>query len=234
VALWLTVDSYNCLFHKNEEYNTLKGVVFMKYGYVRVSTVTQNIERQMDEMYKLGLTDSEIFIDKQSGKDFNREKYQELRSILMKNDLLIIKSIDRLGRDYNMIIEEWHYMTKIIEADILVIDMPLLDTRNDATNLIGKFISDIVLQILSFVAETERENIKQRQAEGIRLAKERGVHMGRPRYVLPNNFDAVGKLYLNKEISSNDAAKSLNMTRSTFLKYVNLKEFNSLPCKKIL
>jgi len=112
--------------------------------------------------------------------------------------------------------------------------MPLLDTRNDATNLIGKFISDIVLQILSFVAETERENIKQRQAEGIRLAKERGVHMGRPRYVLPNNFDAVGKLYLNKEISSNDAAKSLNMTRSTFLKYVNLKEFNSLPCKKIL
>jgi DNA invertase Pin-like site-specific DNA recombinase len=143
----------------------------MKYGYVRVSTVTQNIDRQMDEMYKLGLSDNEIFIDKQSGKDFNREKYQELRNILKKNDLLIIKSIDRLGRDYNIIIEEWHYITKIIEADILVIDMPLLDTRNDATNLIGKFISDIVLQILSFVAETERENIKERQAEGIRLAK---------------------------------------------------------------
>ncbi|HQP13938.1 MAG TPA: recombinase family protein [Bacilli bacterium] len=195
----------------------------MKYGYVRVSTVTQNIERQMDEMYKLGLTDSEIFIDKQSGKDFNREKYQELRSILMKNDLLIIKSIDRLGRDYNMIIEEWHYMTKIIEADILVIDMPLLDTRNDATNLIGKFISDIVLQILSFVAETERENIKQRQAEGIRLAKERGVHMGRPRYVLPDNFVEVANAYINREITSNEAAKSLNMARSTFLKYVNLK-----------
>ena len=195
----------------------------MKYGYVRVSTVTQNIERQMDEMYKLGLTDSEIFIDKQSGKDFNREKYQELRSILMKNDLLIIKSIDRLGRDYNMIIEEWHYMTKIIEADILVIDMPLLDTRNDATNLIGKFISDIVLQILSFVAEPGRENIKQRQAEGIRLAKERGVHMGRPRYVLPDNFVEVANAYINREITSNEAAKSLNMARSTFLKYVNLK-----------
>ena len=192
----------------------------MKYGYVRVSTVTQNIDRQMDEMYKLGLSDNEIFIDKQSGKDFNREKYQELRNILKKNDLLIIKSIDRLGRDYNMIIEEWHYITKIIEADILVIDMPLLDTRNDATNLIGKFISDIVLQILSFVAETERENIKQRQAEGIRLAKERGVHMGRPRYVLPDNFNEVANRYLNKIISSNEAASTLNMARSTFLKYL--------------
>ncbi len=193
----------------------------MKYGYVRVSTVTQNIDRQMDEMYRLGLTDNEIFIDKQSGKDFNREKYQELRNILKKNDLLIIKSIDRLGRDYNMIIEEWHYITKIIEADILVIDMPLLDTRNDATNLIGKFISDIVLQILSFVAETERENIKQRQAEGIRLAKERGVHMGRPRYVLPDNFVEVANAYLNREITSNEAAKMVNMARSTFLKYAN-------------
>lgn len=194
----------------------------MKYGYVRVSTVTQNIDRQMDEMYKLGLSDDEIFIDKQSGKDFNREKYQELRNILKKNDLLIIKSIDRLGRDYNMIIEEWHYITKIVEADILVIDMPLLDTRNDATNLIGKFISDIVLQILSFVAETERENIKQRQAEGIRLAKERGVHMGRPRYVLPDNFIEVANAYLNREITSNEAAKMVNMARSTFLKYANL------------
>jgi len=192
----------------------------MKYGYVRVSTVTQNIDRQMDEMYKLGLSDNEIFIDKQSGKDFNREKYQELRNILKKNDLLIIKSIDRLGKDYNMIIEEWHYITKIVEADILVIDMPLLDTRNDATNLIGKFISDIVLQILSFVAETERENIKQRQAEGIRLAKERGVHMGRPRYVLPDNFNEVANRYLNKIISSNEAASTLNMARSTFLKYL--------------
>ena len=202
----------------------------MKYGYVRVSSVTQNIDRQMDEMYKLGLTDNEIFIDKQSGKDFNREKYQELRNILKKNDLLIIKSIDRLGRDYNMIIEEWHYITKIIEVDILVIDMPLLDTRNDETNLIGKFISDIVLQILSFVAETERENIKQRQAEGIRLAKERGVHMGRPRYVLPDNFNEVANLYINREITSNEAAQKLNMARSTFLKYVKQKEFSSLSC----
>jgi len=195
----------------------------MKYGYVRVSTVTQNIDRQMDEMYKLGLSDNEIFIDKQSGKDFNREKYQELRNILKKNDILIIKSIDRLGRDYNMIIEEWHYITKIVEADILVINMPLLDTRNDATNLVGKFISDIVLQILSFVAETERENIRQRQAEGIRLAKERGVHMGRPKYVLPDNFNEVAVSYLRREINCSDAVKILNMARGTFLKYVHMK-----------
>ena len=163
----------------------------MEYGYVRVSTVSQNIDRQIDEMYKLGLRSKQIYIDKQSGKDFNREKYQKLKRKLKKNDLLIVKSIDRLGRDYKMIIEEWHHITKVIEADILVIDMPLLDTRNDATNLVGKFISDIVLQILSFVAETERENIRQRQAEGIRLAKERGVHMGRPKYVLPDNFNEV-------------------------------------------
>ena len=155
----------------------------MEYGYVRVSTVSQNIDRQMGEMYKLGLNSKQIYVDKQSGKDFNREKYQKLKRKLKKNDLLIVKSIDRLGRDYKMIIEEWHHITKVIEADILVIDMPLLDTRNDVSNLVGKFINDIVLQILSFVAETERENIRQRQAEGIRLAKERGVHMGRPKYV---------------------------------------------------
>lgn len=136
---------------------------------------------------------------------------------------MIIKSIDRLGRDYKMIIGEWHHITKVIESDILVIDMPLLDTRNDASNLIGKFISDIVLQILSFVAETERENIKQRQAEGIRLAKERGVHMGRPKYLLPNNFDEIATLYLKREITCAGAAKELNMARDTFLKYVHLK-----------
>src|SRR5690554_1826058 len=195
----------------------------MKYGYVRVSTVTQNIDRQMDEMYKFGLTDNEIFIDKQSGKDFSREKYQELRNILKKNHLLIIKSIDRLGRDYNMVIEEWHYITKVIEADILVIDMPLLDTRNDATNLVGKFISDIVLQILSFVAETERENIRQRQAEGIRLAKERGVHMGRPKLDLPDNFNDVVKSFNENKLNCTEATKLVSMSRASFLKYAIIK-----------
>lgn len=177
----------------------------------------------MDEMFKSGLTNKQIYIDKQSGKDFNREKYQKLKRKLKINDLLIVKSIDRLGRDYKMIIEEWHHITKVIEADILVIDMPLLDTRNDASNLVGKFISDIVLQILSFVAETERENIRQRQAEGIRLAKERGVHMGCPKYVLPDNFDEVAASYLKREIKCSDAVKLLNMARGTFLKYVHMK-----------
>lgn len=194
----------------------------MNYGYIRVSTIAQNINRQLDEMYKQGLSKNQIYIDKQSGKDFDRKSYQKLRKKLKKEELLIIKSIDRLGRNYHMIIQEWHYITKVIEADILVIDMPLLDTRNDTTNLVGKFISDIVLQILSFVAETERDNTRQRQAEGIKSARERGVHLGRPKYVLPDNFDHIAKKYRNNEITNIEAAAILNMNRSTFLKYSNI------------
>ncbi len=193
----------------------------MKYGYVRVSSIGQNIDRQMDEMLKLGLEKNQIFIDKQSGKDFKRIAYQKLKRKLKKGDLLFVKSIDRLGRDYDMIIEEWHHLTKVIEADIVVLDMPLLDTRNDATNLVGKFISDIVLQILSFVAETEREFIKQRQAEGIRLAKERGVHMGRPPLVLPDNFADVVLLFDKEKITCTKAAALTNMSRASFLKYAS-------------
>ena len=194
----------------------------MKYGYVRVSTTSQNVARQMEEMYKLGLTDDVIFIDKQSGKDFNRESYQLLKIKIKKDDLLIIKSIDRLGRNYDMIINEWTEITKVIEADIYVIDFPLLDTRVEGKNLVGKFISDIVLQVLSFVAQNERENIKQRQAEGIRIAKANGVHMGRPKYKLPDNFEEIVKRFHNKEINNIQAAKLLNMTRGTFLKYSKL------------
>ena len=149
----------------------------MKYAYVRVSTASQNIDRQMEEMYRQDIEVKNIFIDYQSGKDFERKNYQKLLKKLKKDDLLVIKSIDRLGRDYNMILDEWKKITKIIEADIMVIDMPLLDTRVEGKNLVGKFISDIVLQVLSFVAQNERENIKQRQAEGIRIAKAKGVHM---------------------------------------------------------
>ncbi len=194
----------------------------MKYGYVRVSTTTQNIDRQMEEMYKLGLDKKKIYIDKQSGKDFERPNYKKLKKKLKENDLLIIKSIDRLGRNYEMIIEEWTDITKNIKADIMVIDFPLLDTRSEAENLVGKFIADIVLQVLSFVAQNERENIRQRQAEGIRLAKERGVHMGRPRYKLPRNFESVVSRYKNNEIGHKDAIKMLKMTKSTFFKYVNI------------
>ena len=194
----------------------------MKYGYVRVSTTTQNIDRHMEEMHKFGLTDEFIYIDKQSGKDFDRPNYQIMKNKLKKDDLLIIKSIDRLGRNYEMIIKEWSDITKVIEADICVIDFPLLDTRSENTNLVGKFISDIVLQVLSFVAQNERENIRQRQAEGIRIAKEKGVHMGRPRYKLPNNFIEIVIRYHNKELTHMEAAEILNMTRGTFLKYSKL------------
>ena len=185
----------------------------MEYGYVRVSTTTQNVDRQLDEMFKQGLDEKQIYIDKQSGKDFERPNYQKMKKRLKENDLLIIKSIDRLGRNYEMIIEEWSSITKDIKADIVVLDFPLLDTRTDNKNLVGKFISDIVLQVLSFVAQNERENIRKRQAEEIRIVKEKGVHLGRPKYKLPDNF---------KEITNVQAAKLLNMKRCTFLKYSKL------------
>lgn len=194
----------------------------MNYGYVRVSSQTQNITRQMEELKNFELDRKHIFIDKQSGKDFERKNYQRMKKKLKKGDLLIVKSIDRLGRNYDMIINEWADITKVIEADIFVIDFPLLDTRLDGTNLIGKFISDIVLQVLSFVAQNERENIRQRQAEGIKLAKERGVHMGRPKYILPSNFKEIVDKYYNKEITNIEAIKILNMARGTFFKYAKL------------
>ena len=194
----------------------------MKYAYVRVSTVSQNIDRQMEEMFRQDIELKNIFIDYQSGKDFERKNYQKLIKRLKKDDLLVIKSIDRLGRDYNMILDEWKKITKIIEADIMVIDMPLLDTRVEGKNLVGKFISDIVLQVLSFVAQNERENIKQRQAEGIRIAKAKGVHMGRPNYVLPNNYEHVINKYIKREINNKEAQQLLNMSRGTFFKYLKI------------
>lgn len=191
----------------------------MKYGYVRVSTTTQNVDRQLDEMFKQGLDEKRIYIDKQSGKDFERPNYQKMKKRLKENDLLIIKSIDRLGRNYEMIIEEWSSITKDIKADIVVLDFPLLDTRTDNKNLVGKFISDIVLQVLSFVAQNERENIRQRQAEGIKIAKEKGIHMGRPPYQITSDFIQVFKSYCNKEITSVGASSLLNISRGTFIKY---------------
>lgn len=200
----------------------------MKYAYVRVSSITQNIDRQMEEMYKIGLSKKQIYIDKQSGKDFNRPKYQKLKKRLKKGDLLIIKSIDRLGRNYDAIIQEWIDITKILECDILVLDMPLLDTRVEGKNLVGKFISDIVLQILSFVAQNERENIRQRQAEGIRIAREKGIHLGRPKYILPKNFEEIVNLYSSKQISCKEAISLLNMKKGTFFKYANILKNNRI------
>ena len=195
----------------------------MKYGYVRVSTKEQNIDRQLVEMYAQGLNDKTIFIDKQSGKDFERDEYQKLKKKLKSGDLLIIKSIDRLGRNYDMIIDEWRTLVNDMDVDIQVLDMPLLDTRTEGKNLVGKFISDIVLQILSFVAENERENIKKRQAEGIRIAKEKGKHLGRPKLKLPKNFTIIADEYKKKEITLAEALSSLKMNRSTF--YKNLSSY---------
>lgn len=196
----------------------------MKYGYVRVSTAQQHIDRQISALLELGLDKSCIYIDYESGKDFNRKNYKKLIRKLKKDDLVIIKSIDRLGRDYNMIIEEWRLITKEKEADIMVIDMPLLDTRIEGKNLVGKFISDIVLQVLSFVAQNERETMKVRQAEGIKTAKARGVKFGRPRITLPDNFKIIAKQYLNKEITNKKACEILSMTRGSFFRY--MKELN--------
>ena len=196
----------------------------MKYGYIRVSTTTQNIDRQIDAMKELGLLEKNLFIDYESGKDFNRKNYKRLIKKLKKDDLVVIKSIDRLGRDYNMIIEEWRLITKEKEADIMVIDMPLLDTRIEGKNLVGKFISDIVLQVLSFVAQNERETMRVRQAEGIKTAKARGVKFGRPRITLPSNFEIVARQYLNKEITNKKACEILGMTRGSFFRY--MKELN--------
>lgn len=192
----------------------------MIYAYIRVSTKQQKIDRQYQEIKEFNIEDKKIYIDKESGKDFDRTNYQKLIKKLKKDDLLIIKSIDRLGRNYQMILEEWARITKTIGADIKVIDMPLLDTRIEGKNLVGKFISDIVLQVLSFVAENERNNIKQRQAEGIRIAKEKGVKFGRPKVVLPHNTNEIIKKYINKEITNVEAAKIIGVSRGTFFRVV--------------
>lgn len=198
----------------------------MTYGYVRVSTSTQKIDRQLEDMYKKGLDNSTIFIDKESGKDFNRTNYKKLYRRLKKDDVLIIKSIDRLGRNYNMIIDEWRKITKIKEADIVVIDMPLLDTRTKSGNLVGKFISDVVLQVLSFVAQNERELIHQRQAEGIRIAKQNGVIFGRPKISVPNNFFDIAIKYKHKKITSLEACHILNLSRGTFFRMLQKMQIN--------
>ena len=196
----------------------------MIYAYIRVSTRHQNIDRQYEEIKTLDIDDRHIYIDKESGKDFDRTKYQKLIKKLKKDDLLIVKSIDRLGRNYHMILEEWARITKEIEADIKVLDMPLLDTRIEGKNLVGKFISDIVLQVLSFVAENERINIKQRQAEGIRIAKEKGVKFGRPKVILPPNTNDILDKYINRELTNTIAAQLIGVSRGTFFRLVKDKK----------
>jgi DNA invertase Pin-like site-specific DNA recombinase len=187
----------------------------MVYGYVRVSAKDQNEDRQIIAMREVGVSEKNIYMDKQSGKDFKRKQYKRLVRKMKKDDLLYIKSIDRLGRNYEEIIKQWRYLTKEKRIDIIVLDMPLLDTRR-GKDLMGTFLSDIVLQVLSFVAENERSNIRQRQAEGIAAAKARGVKFGRPPKPLPENFHTIYQRWRNGKITGTKAAEECNMPITTF------------------
>lgn len=186
-----------------------------QYGYVRVSTREQNEGRQLLALSGVQVPEKNIYMDKQSGKDFNRPMYQKLLKRLKPDDLLYIKSIDRLGRDYREVLEQWRILTKEKKVDIVVLDMPLLDTRR-GKDLVGTFLSDIVLQVLSFVAENERKNIRERQREGIEAAKLRGVRFGRPEKPLTENFEEVCGRWLAKEISGKEAARQCGMPSTSF------------------
>ncbi|HIT60630.1 MAG TPA: recombinase family protein [Candidatus Fimousia stercorigallinarum] len=194
------------------------------YGYIRVSSRDQNEDRQMDALQSL-VTKKNIYIDKQSGKDFDRPQYKKLVRKLKKDNLLYIKSIDCLGRNYSEIQDQWRYLTKEKGVDIVVLDMPLLDTRR-GKDLMGTFLSDIVLQVLSFVAENERSNIRQRQAEGIAAAKARGVRFGRPQIQLPDHFGQIVAAWERGEITIHEVIRQCDMSEATF--YRRLREFRAV------
>ena len=185
------------------------------YGYVRVSSTDQNEDRQMIALRQKGVEDKHIFMDKQSGKDFERPQYKKMVKKMRQGDLLYVLSIDRLGRNYDEIQHQWRILTKEIGIDICVIDMPLLDTRR-SKDLLGTFVADLVLQVLSFAAHNERDNIRKRQAEGIAAAKARGVHMGRPVIEAPPGFEQVVKSWEKKEITMEEATKRCGMSETTF------------------
>lgn len=191
------------------------------YGYVRVSSRDQNEARQMAAMREVGISDADIYLDKRSGADFERQGYRRLLRKIRVGDTLVVKSIDRLGRNYDEILEQWRFITREKCASILVLDMPLLDTRQ-RRDLTGTLIADIVLQLLSYVAQTEREFIRQRQAEGIAAAKARGVHFGRRAMPVPENFQEIFGKWNRKELSSRAAGKKLGVSQTTFLKWVKL------------
>ena len=195
----------------------------MEFGYIRVSTREQNEQRQLIAMREFGISPNKIYMDKQSGKDFERKNYKKMVRKLKKDDTLVVKSIDRLGRNYEEILEQWRIITKEKQAAIVVLDMPLLDTRQNR-DLTGTLIADIVLQLLSYVAQTEREFIRQRQAEGIAAAKRNGVKFGRKPMERPNGLESLKEQWLHGKLSARAAAKQLGVTHSTFLRWV--KECN--------
>lgn len=194
-------------------------LVLRKYGYVRVSDRDQNESRQIQALKDSGVDEAYILIDKQSGKDFERPQYQLLRKILREGDILIVTSIDRLGRNYKEIISEWQFITHELKADIKILDMSLLDTTLHK-DLLGTFISDLILQVLAYVAEQERLNIKKRQLEGISTAKSQGKHLGRPKTSIPENFKEIYKRWKNKEITAKIAMKELNLKPTNFYNLV--------------
>ena len=186
------------------------------YGYIRVSTREQNEARQKIALRNFPVQEENIYMDKQSGKDFNRSAYRKLVRKMKKKDVLIIQSIDRLGRNYEEILEQWRILTREKQIDIVVLDMPLLDTRDKSRDLTGTFVADLVLQILSYVAQNERENIRKRQAEGIAAAKERGVHFGNPGRPVPESFETVVGKWRRKEIKISEALEELKIGRTYF------------------
>lgn len=194
------------------------------YGYVRVSTKEQNEARQMIALTESGVEKQNIYMDKQSGKDFARPSYRRLMRRLKAGDVLIIHSIDRLGRNYEEILEQWRILTKEKKVDVAVLDMPLLDTRDRKKDLTGTFVADLVLQILSYVAQNERENIRKRQAEGIAAAKARGIHFGNPGIPTPENFPQVAGQWRKKEITLSQALQTLGVGRSYF--YARVRQLN--------
>lgn len=196
------------------------------YGYMRVSTLEQNIQRQKVELLRWGIAEKNIFCDKLSGKDFNRPQYQKLKRKLKEGDVIVIKSIDRLGRNYDDIQEEWREIVKNKKADIVILDMPILDTRTNK-DLIGTLISDIVLQLLSYVAQSERENIKQRQAEGIALAKAQGKHLGRFPTPIPDEFYPIYEKWQQRIYTLETASKELGVTISQFRTMIKKYKNNS-------
>ena len=193
------------------------------YGYARVSTKDQCEERQLIDLRAFSVPEKNIFIDKLSGKDFNRPKYRSLLRKLAPGDIFVVKSIDRLGRNYEEILDQGRVITKEKKADIVVLDMPLLDTRKTGKNLTGTFVADLVLQILSYVAQTERENIHQRQMEGIAAARLRGVQFGRPRKEKPAEFERIKNEWRQNKISSREAARRLGVAQDTFLRWTKGK-----------
>lgn len=200
----------------------------MDYGYARVSAKDQNLARQFDALRKLGLSDDAIYADKASGKDFSRPAYQRLMRKVKPNDVIFVKSIDRLGRNYQEIIEEWRSITHGKGVHVVVLDMPLLDTRNDSGELTSTFIADVVLQLLSYVAQVERENIRQRQAEGIASAKARGVRFGRPKIERPGIYLKTKRAYETGKITRKEAAVRLKVSTTTFDTWMK-EDRGSLP-----